>query len=83
VCHPAPTYTDDKMHDLRVEEFYNGRAQGWIKTFSLRGIKDSPPYFHDGRLLTLEDTVEFFNLIFELKLGDREKFDLVAFLRQL
>ena len=68
-CHPAPTYTDDKMHDLRVEEFYNGRAQGWIKTFSLRGIKDSPPYLHDGRLLTLEDSVEFFNLVFGLKLG--------------
>ena len=82
-CHPAPTYTDDKMHDLRVEEFYQGRAQGWIKTFSLRGIKDSPPYFHDGRLPTLEDTVEFFNLVFELKLGDGEKSDLVAFLRQL
>ena len=24
------------------------------------GIKDSPPYLHDGRCLTLEDTVEFF-----------------------
>jgi cytochrome c peroxidase len=82
-CHPAPTYTDDKMHDLRVEEFYPGRAEGWIKTFSLRGIKDSPPYFHDGRLLTLEDTVEFFNLILELKLRHQEKQDIVAFLRAL
>ncbi len=83
VCHPAPTFIDDRMHDLRVEEFYPGRAEGWIKTFSLRGIKDSPPYLHDGRLPTLEDTVEFFNLIFELKLGKGEKQDLVAFLRTL
>jgi cytochrome c peroxidase len=30
---------------------------GPIKTFPLRGIKDSPPYMHDGRLLTLKDTV--------------------------
>jgi cytochrome c peroxidase len=82
-CHPAPTYTDDKMHDLRVEEFYKGRAQGWIKTFSLRGIKDSPPYLHDGRLPTLEDAVEFFNLILSLKLSGPEKTDLTAFLRQL
>jgi cytochrome c peroxidase len=82
-CHPAPFYTDNLMHDLRVEEFYNGRAEGWIKTFSLRGIKDSPPYFHDGRLPTLEDTVEFFNLLFELKLAPSEKQDLVAFLRTL
>jgi hypothetical protein len=79
-CHPAPFYTDNLMHDLRVEEFYPGRAQGWIKTFSLRGIKDSPPYFHDGRLPTLDDAVEFFNLILGLKLEDEEKRDLVTFL---
>jgi cytochrome c peroxidase len=82
-CHPAPFYTDNQMHDLCVEEFYGGRAEGWIKTFSLRGIKDSPPYLHDGRLPTLEDTVEFFNLILELKLTKDEKQDLVAFLRVL
>jgi hypothetical protein len=38
---------------------------------------------HDGRCLTLEDTVEFFNLVRELKLHREEKADLVAFLRQL
>jgi cytochrome c peroxidase len=83
VCHPPPFYLDDKLHDLRVEEFYPGRAEGWIKTFSLRGIKDSPPYLHDGRLPTLEDAVEFFNLILQLKLNQEEKPDLVAFLRTL
>jgi cytochrome c peroxidase len=90
-CHPAPYYTDNLMHDLQVERFYkpqkiNGLTatkQGPIKTFPLRGIKESPPYFHDGRLLTLEDTVEFFNLILETKLDREEKKDLVAFLRQL
>jgi cytochrome c peroxidase len=82
-CHPAPYYLDNEMHDLRVEEFYVGRAEGWAKTFSLRGIKDSPPYFHDGRLLTLEDTVEFFNLILGTKLSSDEKDDVVAFLRCL
>jgi cytochrome c peroxidase len=90
-CHPAPYYTDNSMHNLRVERFYktqtiNGMvatSQGPIKTFPLRGIKESPPYFHDGRLLTLEDTVEFFNLILGLKLNDTEKLDLVAFMRQL
>jgi cytochrome c peroxidase len=83
VCHPPPFYLDNQMHDLRVEEFYVGRAEGWIKTFSLRGIKDSPPYLHDGRLPTLEDTVEFFSLVFELRLSREEKADLVAFLRTL
>ena len=58
-------------------------GDGPIKTFPLRGIKDSPPYLHDGRLLTLEDTVEFFNLVLELKLTEEEKADLVAFMRVL
>jgi cytochrome c peroxidase len=90
-CHPAPDYTDNTMHDLKVERFYkpqmiNGlmaTTQGPIKTFTLRGIKESPPYFHDGRLLTLEDVVEFFNLILETQLTAPEKKHLVAFLRQL
>lgn len=56
---------------------------GPIKTFPLRGIKDSPPYLHDGRLLTLNDTVEFFNLVLELKLTAEEKNDLVSFMRAL
>jgi cytochrome c peroxidase len=84
VCHPAPFYLDNQMHDLHVERFLKDEAgDGPIKSFTLRGIKDSPPYLHDGRCLTLEDTVEFFNLVQELKLTKEEKADLVAFLRQL
>lgn len=91
VCHVPPYYTDNLMHNLKVERFFkdrmiNGRkasADGPIKTFPLRGIKDSPPYLHDDRLLTLEDTVEFFNLVLELKLTAEEKKDLVAFMRCL
>ncbi|MBA3006460.1 MAG: cytochrome B6 [Proteobacteria bacterium] len=90
-CHPAPYYTDNSMHDLKAERFYkkemaNGMMMahdGTIKTFPLRGIKDSPPYMHDGRCFTLEDTVEYFNLIQQLHLNDVEKADLVAFLRSL
>jgi cytochrome c peroxidase len=91
VCHPAPNYLDNLMHDLQVERFYKPKlvnmhydyAAGPIKTTTLRGIKDSPPYLHDGRLLTLEDTVEFFNLVLELQLADQEKQALVAFMRCL
>ncbi len=90
-CHAAPYYTDNLMHNLRAERFFKPRtingmtasADGPIKTFPLRGIKDSPPYMHDGRLLTIEDTVEFFNLILELALTQQEKADLVAFMRAL
>jgi len=79
-CHSGPAFVDDYMHDLQVERFYVGRAEGPIKTFPLRGIKDTPPYLHDGRLPTLADAVEFFNLVLELKLSKQEKQDLVAYL---
>ncbi len=83
-CHPAPFYLDNRMHDLHLERFLKDEpGDGPIKAFTLRGIKDSPPYMHDGRCLTLEDTVEFFNLVQELQLTAQEKADLVAFLRQL
>jgi cytochrome c peroxidase len=80
VCHYGPAFTDDYMHDLRVERFYKGRPEGPIKTFPLRGIKDTPPYLHDGRLPSLHDAVEFFNLVLGLGLSRQEKEDLVAYL---
>jgi cytochrome c peroxidase len=83
-CHmPQESYMDHQMHDLHLERFLKEPGDGLIKTFTLRGIKDSPPYMHDGRCLTLEDTVEFFNLVLGTKLEQQEKADLVAFLRQL
>ncbi|HEY3128895.1 MAG TPA: cytochrome B6 [Acidobacteriota bacterium] len=90
-CHAPPYYTDNLMYNLKAERFYKPRlinnmmaaADGPIKTFPLRGIKDSPPYLHDGRLLTLDDAVEFFNLILQTKLNAQEKKDLGAFLRAL
>ncbi|MEX1033926.1 MAG: hypothetical protein WDZ30_11245 [Cellvibrionaceae bacterium] len=90
-CHKPPHYMDNLMHDLRVDRFYEPKMvadhydhpAGPIKTFTLRGIKDSPPYLHDGRLLTLEDTVEFFNLVQQLNLNEGEKQAIVAFMRCL
>ncbi|HCM41598.1 MAG: cytochrome B6 [Bdellovibrionales bacterium GWA1_52_35] len=91
VCHTPPYYTDNLMHNLRTERFFkpqeiNGRLanqDGPIKTFPLRGIKESPPYLHDDRLMTLEDTVEFFNLLLGTKLSTQEKSDLTDFMRAL
>jgi cytochrome c peroxidase len=92
-CHvPEMSFLDNNMHDLKLERFYkpgevvNDLAMlpdGPIKTFTLRGIKDSPPYLHDGRLLTLADTVEFFNLVLGTKLTAPEKQALVAYLLTL
>jgi len=92
-CHiPQLSFMDNNMHDLKLERFYqigtptNDLAtlpDGPIKTFTLRGIKDSPPYLHDGRLLTLEDTIEFFNLVLGTKLNQQEKDALLAYLLTL
>jgi len=90
-CHTGPIYSDNFMHNLRTERFYSERTvrehrmvgDGPIKTFPLRGIKESPPYLHDGRLLTLDDTVEFFNLVLGTRLTEAEKRDLLAFLYTL
>jgi cytochrome c peroxidase len=90
-CHQPPFYTDNLVHNLQTERFFKpvminnmmAIGDGPIKTMALRGTKDNPPYMHDERLLTLEDTVEFFNLIDGTKLTQQEKKDLVEFLRAL
>jgi cytochrome c peroxidase len=90
-CHQPPFYTDNLMHDLHLERFFKpvminnmmAIGDGPNKTFALRGVKDNPPYLHDERLLTLDDTVEFFNLVLGDKLTAEEKQDLVAFMRAL
>jgi cytochrome c peroxidase len=90
-CHQPPFYTDNLMHDLKLERFFKPElvdhvmevGDGPIKTFALRGVKDNPPYLHDERLLTLDDTVEFFNLVLGDNLTSQEKQDLVAFMRAL
>ncbi|RDY62022.1 cytochrome C [Flagellimonas nanhaiensis] len=79
-CHYGPAFVDDYMHDLKVERFYVGRPEGPIKTFPLRGIKDTPPYLHDDRLPTLDDATEFFNLVLELKLTKDEKDAITAYM---
>jgi cytochrome c peroxidase len=93
VCHvPQTAFMDNNMHDFKLERLYKiGQVandlvllpDGAIKTFTLRGIKDSPPYLHDGRLMTLADTVEFFNLVLRLKLSEEEKHSLVAYMLAL
>lgn len=92
-CHiPAMSFMDQQMHDLKLERFHEpGETvndmvllpDGPIKTFTLRGIRDTPPYLHDGRLMTLADTVEFFNLVLGTGLAQDEKDALVAYLLTL
>lgn len=54
-----------------------------FKVPGLRGLASRPPYFHDGRSITLIDVVDFYNGRLRMNLTDAEKADLVAFLGAL
>lgn len=56
-----------------------GRFKGPI----LRGLAGRAPYFHNGAAATLTDVVSFYDARFKLDLTQRQKDDLVAFLRSL
>jgi len=79
-CHPPPTY--DKKD---VEDVFSG---GKFKVPSLRVVSLTAPYFHDGRVATVEETVRYM-WEFLQKAGTTEKLtegdlrDLVEFLRIL
>lgn len=52
VCHPAPTYSDCKPHDLKMSTPNDYRSR--FDTPSLRSTYRTAPYLHDGRAPTLE-----------------------------
>ena len=56
-----------------------GRFKGPI----LRGLAGRAPYFHNGSAATLADAVNFYDVRFDLNLTQRQKDDLIAFLRAL
>ena len=73
VCHDAPNFTDNGMHNIGLASFGNdnpdlGRfgqkplrlMKGAFKTPTLRDIALSAPYFHDGSAATLMDVVEHY-----------------------
>lgn len=56
---------------------------GKFKGPILRGLAARPPYFHDGSAASLADVIAFYDQRFRIHLTDREKSDLIAFLRAL
>ena len=106
VCHSGPSFTDSQFHNLGVgmsaEKPDLGRHdqtkadadKGAFKTPTLRNLKDTAPYMHDGSQKTLEEVVAFYNKGGEknanlskdmrpLHLSDEEQRDLLAFLDAL
>lgn len=56
---------------------------GKFKGPVLRGLAARPPYFHNGSAADLEAVVDFYDTRFSIGLSDREKADLVKFLKAL
>lgn len=75
-CHPAPLYTDQKLHNVG-----SGTVKGEDKfdTPSLVECWRSGPYLHDGSLNTLEETVKYFGK----NLSDDEVRKVAAFVRSI
>jgi len=84
-CHPAPLFTDGKLHDLALGKVSDFHAR--FDTPSLRECYRTAPYLHDGRAKTLKEIFtrhdpEGFHG--ETKgLSEREMNELVAYLRSL
>jgi cytochrome c peroxidase len=51
-CHPAPDYTDGKVHDVGTGE--SGDVYKGYNPPSLIGLSDRPAFLHDGRAKSLE-----------------------------
>jgi len=56
---------------------------GKFKGPILRALAARAPYFHNGGAASLEDVVDFYNRRFRIGLSERERSDLLAFLRAL
>jgi cytochrome c peroxidase len=103
-CHAGPNFTDEGYHNTGVSWGKDdlGRFavtkrdtdRGRYKTPTLRGVKLTAPYMHDGSVKTLEEVVEFYNrgggpnphldpAVRPLNLSKDEAADLVAFLKAL
>lgn len=105
-CHTPPLFTDEDFHNtgIGVEDgkAEAGRAQatgndgdtGKWKTATLRGVRLTAPYMHDGSLRTLDEVVAFYRRggnanahldrrMKALDLSDEDQKALVAFLMSL
>lgn len=95
-CHKPPLFTDvasgpdpnePVLHDpseIPTNADYAARSatKKW-RTTPLRALWQHPPYFHDGSAADLLAVVERYNDAFALGLTERQKADLVEFLKTL
>jgi mono/diheme cytochrome c family protein len=95
-CHQSPNFTDVLSGPVRSVPFLHDPAEvgtdpayalrtatGRYRTTPLRGLWQHAPYFHDGSAPDLRAVVDHYNRQFHLNLTERQKADLVEFLKSL
>jgi cytochrome c peroxidase len=93
-CHIPPTYTDvlsgpavPFLHapaETGADPVYASHSPTRMyRTTPLRALWQHAPYFHDGSAATLLDVVNHYDTVLPLGLTERQKADLVEFLKSL
>lgn len=89
-CHTQGNLTDNNAGTLHapsetgMDSAYAARtSQKRYRTTPLRALWQHPPYFHDGSAESLDDVVEHYNRVRNLRLSGSQKRDLVQYLRSL
>ena len=65
-CHVGPNFSDESLHNTGVA-WKDGRlvdeggGKGRFKTPTLREIRRTAPYMHDGSIGTLEEVIEYYD----------------------
>lgn len=91
VCHVPPLFTEPgwNMHtpaEIGIDDFQAKRSPDErYRTSPLKGLwtHQTGGFYHDGRFATLLDVVNHYNTLGGLNLTDREKRDLVEYLKSL
>jgi len=90
-CHVAPLWTEPgwNLHpasDIGIDDFQANRAPDHVyRTAPLNGLwtHQKGGFYHDGRFATLRAVIDHYDTFFGLALSDREKNDLVEYLKSL
>jgi hypothetical protein len=90
-CHVAPLFTEPgwNLHtpeEMGIDSFQADRSPDLMyRTSPLKGLwtHTKGGFYHDGRFATLLDVVNHYNTLFSLGLTNREKNDLVEYLKSL
>lgn len=91
-CHAGAAFTDanerlhpptDSMAEPESPSYAARSASKQYRTTPLKGVRQHPPYFHDGSAATLEDAVRTYDRRLSLGLSNADVADLVQYLKSL